>query len=340
MSNIPPVKEYVSLKPYTSFGIEATARYFAAFSGEDELKQLLSNPVCSEVPALIMGGGSNILFTQDYQGLVLHNNIRGLEILEENEQSVVIRVGAGENWDELVGYCVRQGWAGLENLSYIPGQVGASPIQNIGAYGAEVKDTIKMVHTLNRHSLMPLTYSNADCEFDYRQSIFKKQLRGKRVITHVVFLLSKKPRYNLNYGTLNVTVRQKGAVNLTNIRQAVIDIRRQKLPEPDETGSAGSFFKNPVVDQNKYRKLVSNHPDLPSYKLNKKHYKIPAGWLIDQLGWKGYREGDAGVHPNQALVLVNYGNATGRQIYELATRIRKAVRDHFGIDLDYEVNIL
>ena len=337
---MPAIQEYISLKPYTTFGVEATTRYFAACRNVEDLKRVLENKAYSEVPRLYLGGGSNILFTDDFDGLVLQNNIRGLEILEDSENSITIRVGAGENWDDLVEYTVEQGWGGLENLSYIPGNVGASPIQNIGAYGTEVKETIHLVQTLNPETLIPVSYTKSDCLFDYRDSIFKKQLKNKRIITHVIFNLSKKPSFNLNYGILNETVRQKGPVNLKTIRQSVIEIRKSKLPEPEEVGNAGSFFKNPVVNNKHFKKLKSSHPEIPSYPLSNKRHKIPAGWMIDKLGWKGYREGDAGVHSKQALVLVNYGNATGRQIYELSQKIRESVKSEFGIELEYEVNVI
>ena len=337
---MPEIERDISLKPFTTFGVEAKGRYFASFNNINELKALLLDPNLAGLPGLLLGGGSNILFTGDYEGLVMHNNIRGLEVLEEDDSHVVIRVGAGENWDDLVDYAVRQGWGGLENLSYIPGNVGASPIQNIGAYGTEVKELIEMVHTVNRENLMPVTYTNADCLFAYRDSIFKSRLKGKRVITHVAFRLSKNPSYNLDYSSLYERVTSKGSINLSTIRQSVIEIRRSKLPEPEETGSAGSFFKNPVITHKHYQKLQEDHPDLPAYPLEKKKHKIPAGWLIDKLGWKGHREGDAGVHEKQALVLVNHGNATGRQIYELSRKIKDSVRATFHIDLEYEVNIL
>jgi UDP-N-acetylmuramate dehydrogenase len=334
------IQENISLKPYNTLGIEARSRYFASFSHVDELKALLEDKAYSEMPGLYLGGGSNILFTDDFDGLVLQNNIKGLEILEDSDKSVVIRVGAGENWDDLVKYTVDQGWGGLENLSYIPGNVGASPIQNIGAYGTEVKETIHLVEALNPDTLIPVSYTKSDCLFGYRDSIFKKQLKNRRIITHVVFNLSRKPSFNLDYGILNETVRQKGPVNLKTIRQSVIEIRKSKLPEPEEVGNAGSFFKNPIVDNKHYKKLKSAHPDIPSYSLSQKRHKIPAGWMIDKLGWKGYREGDAGVHSKQALVLVNHGNATGRQIYELSQKIRESVKSGFGIELEYEVNII
>jgi UDP-N-acetylmuramate dehydrogenase len=337
---MPELKEDISLKSLTTFGVEARARYFASFESIEELKKLLSDKTCSGMRKLLLGGGSNVLFTDDFDGLVIQNNIKGLKILQDSDDSITIRVGAGENWDDLVAYTVDQGWGGLENLSYIPGNVGASPIQNIGAYGTEVKESIHFVQTLNPETLSPVTYSKSDCRFDYRDSIFKRQLKDKRIITHVAFTLLKKPKFNLDYGILKETVRQKGRVNLKTVRESVIEIRKSKLPEPEEIGNAGSFFKNPIVNNKHYKKLKSAHPDVPSYTLANKRHKIPAGWMIDKLGWKGYREGDAGVHSKQALVLVNYGNATGRQIYQLSQKIRESVQSEFGIDLEYEVNVI
>jgi UDP-N-acetylmuramate dehydrogenase len=337
---MPEIQHDISLKKYNTFGVEAKASHFVSFSSEDELNALLKDHRLNDLPALILGGGSNILFTRDFEGLVMHNNIRGIEILEEDDSQVLVKAGAGENWDEFVGYTVSRGWGGLENLSYIPGNVGASPIQNIGAYGTEVKETIEQVQTLNRETFIPVTYTNGDCQFDYRNSIFKHHLKGKRIITHVVFRLSKKPDYKLSYGNLKEAVSHQGEINLTNIRHAVIETRKSKLPEPDETGSAGSFFKNPIIDSPAHQKLKTTRPDMPSYPMENNQYKIPAGWLIDQLGWKGYREGDAGVHHKQALVLVNHGQATGDQIYQLSRRIRESVLAEFNIDLEYEVNIL
>ena len=336
---MPEIQHDISLKKYNTFGVEAQASHFVSFGSEDELNALLKDHRLNDLPALIMGGGSNILFTRDFEGLVMHNNIRGMEILEEDDSTVLVKAGAGEKWDDFVGYTVTQGWSGLENLSYIPGNVGASPIQNIGAYGTEVKETIEQVQTLDRETFIPVPYSNNDCQFEYRNSIFKHRLKGKRVITHVVFRLSKKPDYKLSYGNLKEAVSHKGEINLTNIRDAVIETRRSKLPEPEETGSAGSFFKNPVIDSQAHQQLKAAWPNMPFYPMDNNQHKIPAGWLIDQLGWKGYREGDAGVHHKQALVLVNHGQAKGDQIYQLSRKIRESVLAEFNIELEYEVNI-
>ena len=289
---------------------------------------------------MILGGGSNVLFTKNFNGLIILNSIKGKEIIYEDNQTVSLRVGAGEDWDELVEYTVKNNWAGLENLSYIPGRVGASPIQNIGAYGEEVKNTIEEVETFDVNTLKKITYKNKDCHFGYRSSIFKHELKNKKIITHVTFTLNKKHIFNLNYGVLEETVNQKGKATLQNIRNSIIEIRKNKLPEPEELGSAGSFFKNPIITEEKLKELQQAFPNIPYYKLAKNEIKIPAGWLIDQLGWKGYREGDAGVHKQQALVLVNYDNATGQQIYNLSQKIIRSVKKKYGIELDYEVNVI
>ncbi|MFP4047445.1 MAG: UDP-N-acetylmuramate dehydrogenase [Bacteroidales bacterium] len=334
------IQQNISLKTHNTFGVNAHAKYFTLCSSEEELSEILNNKSFKGTKKLLLGGGSNILFTKDFDGLVIKNDVKGIEITEENDKEVTIRAGAGENWDEFVEYTVNNKWSGLENLSYIPGNVGASPIQNIGAYGEEARNTIKEVETIDVKSLQKMNYSNEDCNFGYRTSIFKEKLKDLRIITHVTFLLRKQNVFNLDYGSLKETVENKGSVTLKTIRQSVIGIRRHKLPEPEELGSAGSFFKNPVISEKQFRKIEQKFPKMPSYKMAENEIKIPAAWLIDQLGWKGYREGDAGVHENQALVLVNYGNATGKEIYDLSRKIIKSVEIHYGIKLDYEVNII
>jgi len=337
---MPGIQLNISLKSYNTFGINAIATNFCSCTSLDELKEVLSEPYSRNLRKLYLGGGSNVLFTANFDGLMIHNQIKGIEIVEEDNEQVVVQAGAGEDWDEFVAYTVNKGWYGLENLSYIPGNVGACPIQNIGAYGAEVKDTIKEVQTLNPETLETENFSNEECLFGYRSSIFKHQLKDKRIITHVTFVLQKNGNLKLDYGNLRETVEMKNEITLKSVRDSVIEIRRSKLPEPEKLGNAGSFFKNPVVSMEKFEKLKSNHPQIPSYPASNKLIKIPAGWLIDQLGWKGYREGDAGVHQNQALVLVNYGSASGKQVLDLCDKIRKSVSGHFGIELETEVNII
>ncbi len=336
---MPQIQQNISLKPYNTFGIYVNALYFFDSHTEKELTEILDNPTYKLLSKLILGGGSNVLFTKDFNGLVILNSIKGKEIIHEDNSSVTLRVGAGEDWDELVEYTVQNDWAGLENLSYIPGKVGASPIQNIGAYGEEVKNTIEEVETVDLDTLKKVNYKNKDCKFGYRSSIFKHELKDKCIITHVTFILRKNHIFNLDYGVLEETVKQKGKVTLQNIRNSIIEIRKSKLPEPDELGSAGSFFKNPVIEASLYKQLQQNFPNIPAYQFSENEFKVPAGWLIDQLGWKGYREGDAGVHTQQALVLVNYGNASGQQIYNLSQKIIQSVKEAYGIELEYEVNV-
>ena len=337
---MPDIQPDTPLKSYNTFGIEATAKYFASCSTIQDFMILLKDPSIRKTSKLILGGGSNVLFTRDYDGLVIVNDISGIKTIEENEETVTLRVGAGEDWDQFVEYTVKNNWSGLENLSYIPGNVGASPIQNIGAYGEEVKNTIKEVETIDLEKLEKVTYQNEDCRFDYRSSIFKQELKNKRLITHVTFVLKKKHIFNLDYGVLKETVEENGKVTLQNIRNSVIAIRKSKLPEPEELGSAGSFFKNPVINETKFNNLQKAFPNIPFYKINQNSFKIPAGWLIDKLGWKGYREGSAGVHHKQALVLVNYGNASGEEIYNLSQKILRSVKEKYGIQMENEVNVI
>ena len=289
---------------------------------------------------MILGGGSNVLFTKGFNGHVLHPNIKGIEILEDNKDEVILKVGAGEDWDEFVGYCVDNGWGGVENLSLIPGNVGTCPIQNIGAYGVEVKDVIEEVETIEIETLKTHCYKNSECEFGYRDSIFKRKLKGKHIITHVNFRLKKVPEFKLDYGNLKEGLKRFEQVDLKSIRQSVINIRNSKLPDPDEFGNSGSFFKNPVVHSEKAKRINEEYLEMPSYKISDEEVKIPAAWLIETAGWKGKRVGDAGVHERQALVLVNYGNASGEEIINLATQIQSSVKKQFDIELEMEVNVV
>ncbi|MFO8234140.1 MAG: UDP-N-acetylmuramate dehydrogenase [Bacteroidales bacterium] len=334
------VYENISLKPYNTFGIDAHANYFTQCTSVEDFYKIINDPEYRNTKKLILGGGSNILFTKDFEGLIIQNSITGVEVVEENEKTVTIRAGAGEDWDSFVEYTVNNDWCGLENLSYIPGNVGASPIQNIGAYGEEAKNSIKEVETIDLENCEKVIYQNKECRFGYRNSIFKEERKGKSIITHVVFTLQKKYVFNLDFGILKKTVNQRGEITLQNIRDSVIEIRSHKLPDPKELGSAGSFFKNPVISEEKLRTVQQKFPNIPYYEIEKDTIKIPAAWLIDKLGWKGYRKGDAGVHKNQALVLVNYGKADGEQIYLLSQQIIESVEEKYGIHLEYEVNIL
>lgn len=333
--------EDYSLKNHNTFGVEAKARFYFEFTEPADLEIFLrSNEGWRDEALLLLGEGSNVLFRDDFNGLVICPKVPGLALVHEDRQNVWVEAGAGENWDEFVEYCVFQGFGGPENLSHIPGAVGAAPVQNIGAYGREVGELVERVKGFNLQTMQMEEYSGEECRFDYRDSIFKQELKGKFVITSVIFRLEKFPEFNLTYGSLGEKVKELGETSLYNIRKAVIAIRSAKLPDVKELGSAGSFFKNPVVDEAVALHLQQKFPDMPVYPAGASRRKLAAGWLIEQAGWKGYREGDAGVHEKQALVLVNYGAATGKQIFELSEKIRSSVADKFGIELEREVNCL
>jgi UDP-N-acetylmuramate dehydrogenase len=328
-----------ALKPHNTFGIEASTRYFFEFTETEDLETFAkSNETWKELPHFILGGGSNVLFQRDFKGLVLHPNIPGIVIVKENRQNVWFEVGAGEVWDNFVRYCVDYGVGGVENLSLIPGLVGAVPIQNIGAYGQEVSNVIELVKGYDLQQKMPVEFPAVACEFGYRDSLFKRELKNRVVITSVVFRLEKFPEFNLKYGQVEEKVKELGEVNLQNIRQAVINIRSSKLPDVNELGNAGSFFKNPVVKAEIAEKIREQFPEMPVYPVNDKTVKLAAGWLIEKAGWKGRREGNVGMHEKQALVLVNYGNATGYEIFEFSVKIMNSVKEKFGIELEREVN--
>lgn len=340
------VRQNYSLKNYNTFGIEPYAKYFATFTSAEELQTLLSSHN-RELPILILGGGSNILFTKNYDGFILKNEIPGTEIIKEDEEAIYIKVSAGMGWHNFVMYCVNNNYAGVENLSLIPGNVGASPLQNIGAYGVEIKDVF---HELEAFHLKEKTIKNftaAECEFGYRESIFKKSYKSMFAILNVTFRLKKKPVFNISYGAIEEElIKMKvDELSVKSISDAVIHIRTSKLPDPEIIGNAGSFFKNPIInkhelEKHKLHELRNNRPNIPSYKIDEENFKIPAGWLIEQCGWKGYRNGDAGCYDKQALVLVNYGNATGKEIYNLSEEIILSVKERFGMVLEREVNIL
>lgn len=332
-----------NLKKYNTFSISVSAEKFSIFKSETELLELLESIKKHNLPLLILGGGSNILFTSTVSGYVLKNEILGKQLLEENSDSVLVKCGAGEVWHEFVIYCVNKGWAGLENLSLIPGTVGASPIQNIGAYGVEVKDTIESVECIEIETGLKKRFTNTDCLFGYRDSIFKNILKGKYVITQVAFRLKKQSSVNISYGAIQQILTEKGITvpNIRDVSRAVVEIRRSKLPNPAQLGNAGSFFKNPEIPLDQFNTLKITFPDIVSYPGTKEGMiKLPAGWLIEKSGWKGKTVGNVGVHRLQALVIVNYGGATGNEIIELSNEIRKSVFDLFQIDLLPEVNII
>jgi UDP-N-acetylmuramate dehydrogenase len=334
------IKENFSLKKYNTFGIEVKTKYFVEYSTVNELSNFLGTQRKQDLPLMFIGGGSNVLFTKDFEGYLLHSKINGVEIIKEEDDKVYVRVGAGEDWDEFVEYCVKNGWGGVENLSLIPGNVGTCPIQNIGAYGVEVKDVITEVESIEIDTLKKTLFTNEECRFGYRDSVFKGKLRGRHIINYVTFCLSKKPIFKLDYGNLKEALKEYDQVNLQNIRQAVINIRDSKLPKPEVIGNAGSFFKNPVVHTNIFEDLKKSYADIPFYLQEEDSVKIPAGWLIEQAGWKGRNIGKVGVHEKQALVLINHGGATGQEIVDLAKEIQKSVKEKFGIDIEMEVNVI
>ncbi len=338
-SNMTDIKENVSLKPYNTFGIDVKARYFFRANNQEELRFVLENHRDC-FPFMIMGGGSNILFTRDFNGLIVQPDLKGISILENDSEHCRVEVGAGVNWDDFVSWSVENNLGGIENLSLIPGSSGSSPIQNIGAYGAEAKDVIKNVKYLDLESFETVIISNPDCKFGYRDSIFKTQLKNRVVITSVVFILSHNPEFNIKYGNLQKEIEKRGVLTLKTVRDAVINIRRSKLPDPKSLGNAGSFFKNPVVEKDIVNKLKKQNEFMPVFPVSEEQAKISAGWLIEQCGWKGKRTGNAGVYDKQALILVNHGNASGAEIYDLAMKISDSVFERFGIKLETEVNIV
>lgn len=332
------LKKNIALKPFNTFGIEATAAFFAEVSSIKQVKEILSQ---NKLPLLILGGGSNILFTKDFDGLVIKNNLKGITLINEDENKVILKVASGEIWHEFVLYCIEKNYAGLENLSLIPGSVGASPMQNIGAYGVEVKDFITEVEALHIKSLKTNIFSNSQSAFSYRNSIFKTQERGNYFITSVTFTLYKVPKLITSYGAINTELKAHNISNpsIKDVSEAVIRIRESKLPNPKEIGNAGSFFKNPSISNKKATFLKSKFPTIPSYPQKNGTTKIAAGWLIEQCGFKGQNYGAFGVHKNQALVLVNFSNAKGKDIFNLSSSIIEAVNQKFGIELEREVNI-
>ena len=330
-----------SLKPYNTFGIKVDAKHFVEVASAAEIQEARKYLKEHSENFLVIGGGSNILFTKNFDGLVIKINLKGKEHTGEDEKHYYVKAQAGEDWDEFVSYCVDHGYAGIENLSLIPGYVGASPIQNIGAYGVEMKDHFHSLEYLNLSDGSVRTMQTTECRFGYRDSVFKQELKGKVIILSVTFKLDKIPVFKTGYGAIKEELAILGSDELTikKIREAVIRIRMSKLPDPTETGNAGSFFKNPLVSKVFHDKLKSGFPQLVSFPQSDGTYKLAAGWLIEQCGWKGKRSGDAGVHEKQALVIVNYGNATGSDIISLADQIRASVRKKFNVNLENEVNV-
>lgn len=335
--------KHYSLLPHNTFGIQANCDRFIDMETEDDVMKLKDMLDDKDMPLLIIGRGSNLLLTDDYHATVLHCSIKGKTIVKEDGNSVLLRCGAGEEWDSIVDYCVAHDWQGIENLSLIPGEVGASAVQNIGAYGTEVKEIIHSIEAVEISTGKKHTFSNEQCEYSYRQSKFKNEWKDRFIITHVTYRLEKSTDYipKVDYGNIKSELERKGISmpTMKDIRDVVISIRKDKLPDPEVEGNAGSFFMNPIVEKATFMNLLEQYPDMPHYNVDSEREKIPAGWMIDQCGWKGKTLGKAGVHDRQALVLVNRGGATGKDILLLCNTIRNDVKQKFGIDIHPEVNI-
>jgi UDP-N-acetylmuramate dehydrogenase len=335
------VSKNTSLKAFNTFGVDAKANEFVAFSSVEQLQHIAKQHLALNTPYLILGAGSNILFTQDYNGLVLKNEILGIEVIEENDEFVFVKAGAGVNWHQFVLHCIQQDWGGVENLSLIPGTIGAAPVQNIGAYGVEIKDVFHSLHAFDIKHHQLIEFSNADCAFGYRNSVFKQSYKGAMVICDVVFKLTKKHVVKIGYGAIKDQLVSHGisAPTIRDVSNAVIAIRSSKLPDPNEIGNAGSFFKNPVVGKLFFEHLHRCYPHVVAYPSGS-DMKLAAGWLIEQAGWKGFHEGSVGCYDKQALVLVNFGGATGAEILALAKKIQASVKGKFDIELEMEVNVI
>ncbi|MCG6915590.1 UDP-N-acetylmuramate dehydrogenase [bacterium BMS3Abin03] len=334
--------ENYSLKSLNTFGVDVKTRYIAEIFSDNDLFKLLEDKEFESVRKFILGGGSNILFTKDFEGLVIKNSIPGINIIDEDDESIIIETGAGVNWDDFVSYCVEKKWCGVENLSLIPGTVGAAPIQNIGAYGQELKNVLYNLEGIFIETGEKKIFNNYECKFSYRESIFKNEFKNKFVITRIVFKLSKKPEVNISYPLVREELnnRKISDPKIRDLRKIVVDIRNSKLPDPKIIGNAGSFFKNPVVRNDKFKMLKEKYPDLNSYPVDDDHVKLSAAALIEKCGWKGKRIGNCGSYEKQPLVIVNYGEATAGEILELANNIRSSVEENFEVTLQQEVNLV
>ncbi len=333
------IQENISLLPYNTFRIDAWTRYMAFPATTDEIVSLLKSRQQEFNPKIVLGCGSNILFTRNFEGLIIHPEIKGIEVVKETEDYVLVRAGCAENWDDFVKFCVDNDWGGIENLSLIPGTVGASPVQNIGAYGVEVKDVVEKVEAIMIETSKKRTFSAKECSFGYRDSIFKKELKHKCIITHVTFRLNKQHIFRTHYPDLEKELDKYPDTTIQYIRDAIISIRKQKLPDPAQLGNAGSFFKNPIVSSDKANEIRRFYPSMPAYKAGENEVKLSAAWLIETTGWKGRKIHNVGTYKKQPLVIVNYGNATGKEIIDFAKKIQQAVKQQFGILLEPEVNI-
>jgi len=331
------IEQNYSLYEHNTFRLQAKTHWFMEYENEDELQKIMRDEYFQESLSLHIGSGSNLLFVSDYTGVILHSAIRGIMITEETDDDVILRIGAAEIWDDVVAYAVKKGWGGIENLSLIPGETGAAAVQNIGAYGVEMKDVIESVEAYNQLSFEKRTFSKAECEYSYRSSLFKKEDSDPYIITYINIRLSKQPSFRLEYGDLREKLAAYGEVSLANIRDVVCAIRLSKLPDTNVLGNAGSFFMNPVVSKQQFEALSKKFGELPHYPVSDSEVKIPAGWLIEQCGFKGKTHGQVGVYEKQALVIVNLGGATGDEIALVAESIRQAVYDKYGIGLTPEV---
>lgn len=334
------ITKNASLLPFNTFGIDAKTNYLIEYDSVEDLKNVLELDIAKSNKILHVGSGSNLLFLKDFDGIILHSQLKYIEKVGENETSIFVEVGAGVVWDNFVSHCVTNNWGGIENLSHIPGETGASAVQNIGAYGVEVQDVIEKVNTVCMKDGSTRTFLNAECNYGYRKSIFKDELKGQNIVTSVIFRLDKTPVFKLNYQNLEKELLKYSDVNLNTIRQTIIEVRESKLPDTKVLGNAGSFFMNPIVSKQHFHTLQLTHPQIPHYFVSEFEEKVPAGWLIDQCGWKGKQIGNAGVHDKQALVLVNKGGATGAEIVYLAEQIQASVQEKFGINLQPEVNYI
>lgn len=334
------IEECYSLMSYNTFGIQSYATLFARAQNVEELKDIIDKYSEDHRPKLILGGGSNLLFLQDFNGIVIMPDIHGIELIKQTPDHVWVRAFAGENWDSFVEYCVSKNLGGIENLSLIPGNVGACPIQNIGAYGVEVKDVIDSVEAIEIQTGKSKTFTNSECRFGYRESIFKKEAKQKFIITSVIFKLALSPILKTSYKDVEEELISLGEKNISTVRQAIINIRKRKLPDPEQYGNAGSFFKNPVITREKFEAIKHEFPEIPSYPADFGLVKISAAWLIQTCGWKGKREGNVGSFPTQPLVIVNYGGATGKEVFTFASRIQESVKQNFDIELEMEVNVI
>lgn len=337
------IQENSALLPFNTFKFNARARYLSIISSLQDLSDLKSSHIFTDHPRLFLGGGSNILFTRDFDGLVIRNEIRGISVLREDNDTITLKVGSGENWHSFVMYCVERNYGGVENLSLIPGTIGAAPMQNIGAYGVEVKNCIDEVEAMDLSTGQMRNFSNQECQFGYRESFFKHEGKDRYFISSVTLTLTKRNHhFNVSYGAIKDTLAQMSVSELSvkAISDAVISIRRSKLPDPAVIGNAGSFFKNPSVDSEMYALLKEKFPSIPGFTEENNKIKVPAGWLIEQCGWKGKRFDNIGVHPLQALVLVHYGGDEGKKLWQLALDIQSSVKQKFNIDLHPEVNVI